>query len=103
MDPVTNDLILGELFDSRAALAGILELEGDPELRTAYQIIRNAMERRCWLESPPGCGAWSHLADLGVGTLATPRLGATAPPMLVERVAAAWAAAPRRTVPPRQS
>ncbi len=103
VDPVTNDLILGELFDSRAALDRIVGLEGDPELRTAYQVIRNAMEQRCWLETPPGYGAWTHLADLGVATLAARRLGAKAPPMLAERVAAAWAAAHLRTVPPRRS
>ena len=75
MDPVTSYLVLGKLFDSRAALAGVLEVDGDPELRTAYGVIRSAMEARCWLESPPGYGAWSHLADLGVATLAARRLG----------------------------
>jgi hypothetical protein len=93
VDPVTNRPRTGEFFDSDAALAGVLDVRRDQELRTAHQTVRAAMEARAWLETPPGYGAWSHLADLGAATLAVRRLGAGAPPRLVERVAAAWAAA----------
>jgi len=51
------------------------------------------MEERAWMETPR---LWhlAHLEDLGVATLAVQRLGATAPAMLMECVAAAWAVAP---------
>jgi hypothetical protein len=88
----------GELFDSTAVLGPIIDVAHDEEMRVAYRVIRGAMEHRAWMETPPGYGAWTHLADLGVATLAVRRLGSEAPPALVARVAAAWAAATDRSI-----